>query len=52
VKLVDFGLATQVADADETATLEGTVVGTAAYMATALATFLIQGTDAGASAMG
>jgi serine/threonine protein kinase len=33
VKLVDFGLARQVADADETATLEGTVVGTAAYMA-------------------
>jgi serine/threonine-protein kinase len=33
VKLVDFGLATQVADADETATLEGNVVGTAAYMA-------------------
>jgi eukaryotic-like serine/threonine-protein kinase len=33
VKLVDFGVARQVADADETATLEGTVVGTAAYMA-------------------
>jgi len=33
VKLVDFGLARQVADADATATLEGTVVGTAAYMA-------------------
>jgi TolB-like protein len=33
VKLVDFGLARQVADADVTATLEGTIVGTAAYMA-------------------
>jgi serine/threonine protein kinase len=33
VKLIDFGLATQAADEDETTTLEGTVVGTAAYMA-------------------
>jgi TolB-like protein len=33
VKLIDFGLAKQAADEDETATLEGTVVGTAAYMA-------------------
>jgi TolB-like protein/tRNA A-37 threonylcarbamoyl transferase component Bud32 len=32
VKLLDFGLAKQIADADETLTLEGTVVGTAAYM--------------------
>ena len=33
VKLIDFGLATQAAGEDETATLEGTLVGTAAYMA-------------------
>ena len=33
VKLVDFGLAKQVADADETATIEAAIVGTAAYMA-------------------
>jgi eukaryotic-like serine/threonine-protein kinase len=32
VKLLDFGLAKQIADADETLTLEGTVVGTAAYI--------------------
>jgi serine/threonine-protein kinase len=33
VKLLDFGLAKPVADADETMTIEGTVTGTAAYMA-------------------
>jgi eukaryotic-like serine/threonine-protein kinase len=33
VKLLDFGLAKQVADSDETATTDGTVMGTAAYMA-------------------
>jgi serine/threonine protein kinase len=33
VKLLDFGLAKQVNESDETATLEGTVLGTAAYMA-------------------
>src|SRR5579862_5527988 len=33
VKLLDFGLAKQVTDSDETATIEGTVLGTAAYMA-------------------
>jgi serine/threonine protein kinase/Tfp pilus assembly protein PilF len=33
VKLLDFGLAKQVADSEETATMEGTVMGTAAYMA-------------------
>jgi TolB-like protein len=33
VKLLDFGLAKQVTDSDETATMEGTVMGTAAYMA-------------------
>ncbi len=33
VKLLDFGLAKQIANSDETATLEGTVLGTAAYMA-------------------
>ena len=33
VKLLDFGLAKQVADSDQTATVEGTVMGTAAYMA-------------------
>jgi TolB-like protein/tRNA A-37 threonylcarbamoyl transferase component Bud32 len=33
VKLLDFGLAKQVTDSDETATIEGTVMGTAAYMA-------------------
>ena len=33
VKLLDFGLAKQVADSDATATFEGTVMGTAAYMA-------------------
>lgn len=32
-KLLDFGLAKQVADPEETATIEGTVLGTAAYMA-------------------
>ncbi|HEY6346671.1 MAG TPA: protein kinase [Bryobacteraceae bacterium] len=32
VKLLDFGLAKQVTDSDETRTLEGTVMGTAAYM--------------------
>jgi TolB-like protein/tRNA A-37 threonylcarbamoyl transferase component Bud32 len=32
VKLLDFGLAKQVTDSDETATIEGTVLGTAAYM--------------------
>jgi serine/threonine-protein kinase len=32
VKLVDFGIAKRVADSDETLTLQGTVVGTAAYM--------------------
>jgi serine/threonine protein kinase len=32
VKLIDFGLARQVAHSDETATIEGTVIGTAAYM--------------------
>jgi len=33
VKLLDFGLAKQVADPDQTATIEGTILGTAAYMA-------------------
>jgi TolB-like protein/tRNA A-37 threonylcarbamoyl transferase component Bud32 len=33
VKLLDFGLAKQVTDSNETATIEGTVMGTAAYMA-------------------
>jgi serine/threonine protein kinase len=33
VKLLDFGLAKQVADTDQTATIEGTILGTAAYMA-------------------
>jgi serine/threonine-protein kinase len=33
VKLLDFGLAKQVTDTDETHTIEGTVMGTAAYMA-------------------
>ena len=33
VKLLDFGLAKQVTDSDETRTIEGTVLGTAAYMA-------------------
>jgi eukaryotic-like serine/threonine-protein kinase len=33
VKLLDFGLAKHVADSDETATIEGTVMGSAAYMA-------------------
>ena len=33
VKLLDFGLAKQVTDSDETRTIEGTVMGTAAYMA-------------------
>jgi eukaryotic-like serine/threonine-protein kinase len=33
VKLLDFGLAKQVTDSNETATMEGTVMGTAAYMA-------------------
>ena len=33
MKLLDFGLAKQMADSDQTATLEGTVIGTAAYMA-------------------
>ena len=33
MKLLDFGLAKQVTDSDETATIEGTVMGTAAYMA-------------------
>jgi serine/threonine-protein kinase len=33
VKLLDFGLAKQVTDSDVTATMEGTVRGTAAYMA-------------------
>jgi eukaryotic-like serine/threonine-protein kinase len=33
VKLLDFGLAKQVTDSDETATMEGMVRGTAAYMA-------------------
>jgi TolB-like protein/tRNA A-37 threonylcarbamoyl transferase component Bud32/Tfp pilus assembly protein PilF len=33
VKLLDFGLAKQVTDTDETRTMEGTVMGTAAYMA-------------------
>jgi TolB-like protein/tetratricopeptide (TPR) repeat protein len=33
VKLLDFGLAKQVADAGQTETMEGTVMGTAAYMA-------------------
>ncbi|HYL34330.1 MAG TPA: protein kinase [Bryobacteraceae bacterium] len=33
VKLLDFGLAKQFADSDQTATIEGTVMGTAAYMA-------------------
>jgi TolB-like protein len=33
VKLLDFGLAKRVAGTDETLTLEGTVMGTAAYMA-------------------
>ena len=33
VKLLDFGLAKQVTSSDETRTIEGTVMGTAAYMA-------------------
>jgi eukaryotic-like serine/threonine-protein kinase len=33
VKLLDFGIAKHVADSDETETMEGTVIGTAAYMA-------------------
>ncbi len=33
VKLLDFGLAKQMADSEDTATFEGTVLGTAAYMA-------------------
>jgi TolB-like protein/tRNA A-37 threonylcarbamoyl transferase component Bud32/Tfp pilus assembly protein PilF len=33
VKLLDFGLAKHVTDSDETLTIEGTVMGTAAYMA-------------------
>jgi serine/threonine protein kinase len=32
-KLLDFGLAKHVTDPEETATIEGTVLGTAAYMA-------------------
>ena len=32
-KLLDFGLAKNVADSEETVTIEGTVLGTAAYMA-------------------
>src|SRR5260370_3686284 len=32
VKLLDFGLAKKVANSDETATIEGTVLGTTAYM--------------------
>jgi eukaryotic-like serine/threonine-protein kinase len=32
IKLLDFGLAKQIVDSDETLTVEGTVVGTAAYM--------------------
>ena len=32
MKLLDFGLAKQIADSDETATIEGLVIGRAAYM--------------------